>query len=73
MKLRSLTWCEWHSFVVGFAEGMNPLKSPVVQYPDHVNKMIESEFWYYATGIGLAPVAWVGIMLLAVVIVKIIL
>lgn len=59
---------EWHTFVLGFAEGMNP-KKPQVPYPVKVRGMIKAEYWYYRTGFGIAAVAWFGLAALVIILV----
>ena len=62
------TWAEWHSFVEGWTEAIYPLL-PIRPRPAHVNKMIDSEHWYYGFGLALGALTWAGIIIGAVVII----
>jgi len=53
---------EIHSFVIGWCEAMYPLY-PISVRPIHVNKMIDSEFWYYTFGLALGALTWAGIVI----------
>ena len=54
------TWDEWHSFVVGWTEAVSPLLW-FKDKPDHVKRMISSEWWYYCFGLVMGLFTWLGI------------
>jgi len=65
------TWDEWHSTVLGWCEAMYPLY-PIRPRPVHVNKMIDSEFWYYTFGLALGALTWAGLVIGTIVIIGLI-
>lgn len=61
------TWDEWHSFVIGWCEGMLCWRKSHVKWPKHVARMIDGEFWYYTGGLVIGVVTFGGLLFAGVI------
>ena len=66
------TWDEWHTFVIGLTEPLCPFPRSV-KPEESIQKLVNSEYWYYTTGravgflIGVVVYALIGIGLFMLV------